>query len=66
MVDFIFFTVIVGGVLGLAYLAGPAMVGPVRASHAGAPLLQRILQVEYWRLRRRGPLPYAVAIAAGG
>ncbi|MBX9699056.1 MAG: prepilin peptidase [Acetobacteraceae bacterium] len=64
--DFIFFTVMLGGVLGLAYMAGPALVGPSRALPAGAPLLQRVLQVEYWRLRRRGPLPYAVAIAAGG
>lgn len=64
--DFIFVTVMAGGVLGLAYLAGPALVGPPRLSRAGAPLLQRVLQVEHWRLRRRGPLPYALAIAAGG
>lgn len=64
--DFIIFTVMFGGVLGLAYLAGPLLVGPARLSPAGAPLLQRVLQVEHWRLRRRGPLPYALAIAAGG
>ena len=64
--DFIFATVMVGGLLGAAYIAGPFLAGPVRTAPAGAPLLQRILQVEHWRLRRRGPLPYAVAIAAGG
>lgn len=64
--DFVFFTVMAGGVLGLAYLAGPMLVGRPRLSPAGAPLLQRVLQVEHWRLRRRGPLPYALAIAAGG
>lgn len=64
--DFIVVTVLVGGVLGLAYLAGPLVVGPPRPSPAGAPLLQRVLQAEHRRLRRRGPLPYALAIAAGG
>lgn len=64
--DFIVFTVLFGGALGLAYLAGPVLVGPTRPSPAGSPLLQRVLHVEHWRLRRRGPLPYALAIAAGG
>lgn len=64
--DFIVVTVLVGGLLGVAYIAGPFLAGPVRTAPVGAPLLQRILQVEHWRLRRRGPLPYAVAIAAGG
>jgi prepilin peptidase CpaA len=64
--DFIFVTVMLGGVLGIAYMAGPVLVRNVRVPPAGAPLLQRVLQVEHWRLRRRGPLPYAVAIAAGG
>ena len=29
-------------------------------------LLGRVIAVEAWRIRRRGPLPYGVAIAAGG
>ena len=29
-------------------------------------LLGRVSAVEAWRIRRRGPLPYGVAIAAGG
>lgn len=64
--DFLFLTVMAGGVLGLAYLAAPAWVPPVSRAPAGATLPQRILRIEQWRMRRRGPLPYAVAIAAGG
>jgi len=63
--DFIFATVMIGGVLGLLYLAGPHLVPRFRAT-AGSSLLRRILAVESWRLRRRGPVPYGVAIAGGG
>jgi prepilin peptidase CpaA len=55
---------IAGGALTLPYLAArrrlppPALARPT-AWHA------RILRAERWRLRRGGPLPYAVAIAAG-
>jgi prepilin peptidase CpaA len=56
-----------GGVLSLAYLAlfrlRPATILP---AGRGRPLLLRVLAAERWRLRRRGPLPYALAIAAGG
>jgi len=62
--DFIFATVLAGGVLGLAYLAGPALAPRMRPA-AGAGPLARILAVEAWRMRRRGPLPYGVAIAMG-
>jgi len=64
--DFIFATTMLGGVLALAYIAGPRVAPAAQIAPAGATLLRRVLQVEYWRLRRRGPLPYAVAIAAGG
>ncbi len=54
-----------GGVVALAYL----LLGPLlRARPAGprpASLPARALRAEAWRIRRRGPLPYAVAIAAG-
>jgi prepilin peptidase CpaA len=66
--DFVFATAMLGGVLGLGYIAGPALV-PARAAAppgGGATLFRRLLAVEAWRLRRRGPLPYAVAIAGGG
>lgn len=58
-------TALVGGGLGLLYLAlRPAMPAP-RPAAAGAPLLGRVLAAEAWRIRHGGPLPYAVAIAAG-
>lgn len=63
--DFIFATVMIGGALGLAYLTGPLVVPRPRLV-AGAPLLRRILVAEARRLRRRGPVPYGVAIAGGG
>jgi prepilin peptidase CpaA len=53
-----------GGVLALCYLAAqyllprPGMTSPNR-------LVPRVLRVEAWRIRHRGPLPYACAIAAG-
>lgn len=62
---FIVATVMAGGVLGLAYLAGRRMV-PEAGLVPGGPMLRRVLAVEARRIRRRGPLPYAVAIAAGG
>lgn len=64
--DFIFATAMLGGALGLAYIAGPRFAPAVHVAPTGATLMRRVLQVEIWRLRRRGPLPYAVAIAAGG
>lgn len=53
-----------GAILALIYLAARHRVA---VSHAGLPsgLLARALRAERWRLRRGGPLPYAVAIACG-
>ncbi len=62
--EFLFATVLAGGVLGLLYLAGPGLA-PRLAVMRGAALPARMMAVEAWRLRRRGPLPYALAIAAG-
>ena len=57
-------TSLAGGVLSLIYLVARrrlARPGPGRA----ISLLARVLKAERWRLRRGGPLPYAVAIAGG-
>jgi prepilin peptidase CpaA len=57
-------TAIAGGLLCLPYLLGARLLPrpkPGRPTH----LLPRLLRCELWRLRRGGPLPYAVAIAAG-
>lgn len=66
--DFVVLTVFAGGLLALPYLAvprlRPAFAPALRP--AGASLPARVLAVESRRLRRGGPVPYAVAIAAGG
>lgn len=58
-------TAVAGGVLALLYLAVGRMV-PKPDAVRPAALWRRVLRCELWRLRRRGPLPYAAAIAAGG
>jgi prepilin peptidase CpaA len=63
--DFIMATVLAGGLLGLGYLTGSRFMPRFRPATT-AHLVPRILVVEAWRLRRGGPLPYGVAIAAGG
>ena len=53
-----------GGVLALIYLVlSRVMSRPASGPRNG--LLARIVKAETWRMHRRGPLPYAVAIAAG-
>jgi prepilin peptidase CpaA len=42
------------------------MLPAMRPLPAGRGRFVRIYGVERWRIRRRGPLPYGVAIAAGG
>ena len=55
---------IAGGFLTLPYLIARRRLSvPARRQHAGMPA--RIARAERWRLHRGGPLPYAVAIAAG-
>jgi len=62
-------TSLAGGVLALIYVIGsrlvprrPAIADPARPTG----LVRRALRCELRRLRRRGPLPYAAAIATGG
>jgi prepilin peptidase CpaA len=61
--DLLVLVVLAGGLLGIAYVAA-SRFAPRPAPGRG--LLHRVLAVEAWRIRRRGPLPYAVAIAVGG
>jgi prepilin peptidase CpaA len=56
--------VLAGGLLALVYLGLSLVVSRPRATHEGSHL-RRFLRVEQWRIGRRGPLPYACAIAAG-
>ena len=54
-----------GGLLALIYLAAFKLVPrPAPGFRRGLPA--RLLKAEAWRMHRRGPLPYAAAIAAGG
>lgn len=54
-----------GGVLATCYLVMTRLDLPaIRTASRGA--LWRVLRAESWRIRRRGPLPYACAIGAGG
>jgi prepilin peptidase CpaA len=65
--DFLLTTVMAGGVLGLVYLALRLLPQPsVLTPQPQAWPPRRILALERRRVSRRGPLPYAVAIAAGG
>jgi prepilin peptidase CpaA len=63
--DFIYATMMIGGVLGAIYLVGPRIVPRSRPALGTSPL-RRVAAIEAWRLRRRGPVPYGVAIAGGG
>ncbi len=54
-----------GGVLAVIYLALSCVV-PRPAPGRPRNWLARVAKAEAWRMHRRGPLPYAVAIAAGG
>jgi prepilin peptidase CpaA len=53
-----------GGLLSMAYLTGGRFMPRPAAGRPGS-LMSRVLRVESWRIRHRGPLPYACAIAAG-
>jgi prepilin peptidase CpaA len=53
-----------GGVMALVYM-GARFVLPRPSVQRPQRLLLRVLRVETWRIRHRGPLPYACAIAAG-
>jgi prepilin peptidase CpaA len=62
--SFFVHVVLAGGLLALVYLALSLVVPRPRAAAPGGRL-GRFLRVEQWRIGRRGPLPYACAIAAG-
>jgi prepilin peptidase CpaA len=62
---------LLGGLLGIVYLALWPLMRRRHAATPGAPknimrknLLGRALRAEAWRIGRRGPLPYACAISA--
>lgn len=62
--DLIFAIVMAGGALSVLYFV-LYRVAPRPALRPHAPLPMRVVIVETNRIARRGPLPYAVAIAVG-
>jgi len=62
--DLLLMTALCGGVLALFYLAMSRVVARP-AGGTRRTMLGRIAKAERWRLSRRGPLPYATAIAGG-
>ena len=62
--EFLLLVALCGGVLAVIYLVLQHLIRtPSRARPWS--LLGRVLKAERWRVARRGPLPYASAIAAG-
>lgn len=62
---FVLATCLGGGVLALVYLLLGRLVGPPGPRPPPKSVFRRLLRMEQRRLRRRGPLPYATAIAFG-
>ena len=61
---FVLASCLAGGFLAVAYAAVSCLTPPPSATRP-VSRLRRYLRLEQRRLRRRGPLPYATAIAAG-
>ena len=64
-IGFLESTAFAGGALALVHLA-LRLADPRIAAAPRGSLPRRVLAVECWRIRRRGTLPYGVAIACGG
>ncbi len=64
VLDVMLMTALCGGILALVYLVMSRLVARP-AEGTRHTLLGRLAKAEQWRLSRRGPLPYAVAIAGG-
>ena len=64
VLDFVLGSCLAGGILTIVYFALGCIVPPPRSGRL-ARTSQRCVRLAQWRLRRRGSLPYATAIAAG-
>jgi len=62
--SFICAVALTGAVLALLYIAARRVIA-APGSRRPTRLLARAIRAERWRIRRSGPLPYALAIAAG-
>ena len=64
-VTLLFDVALSGGILALLYLALAQVIPPPPTEPRPLGLLRRICRAERYRISRRGPLPYASAIAVG-
>jgi len=62
---FMIVTILSGGLLALLHLS-LRLLPRAAPAPAGASPWRRVSAVERWRIKRRGPLPYGIAIACGG
>jgi prepilin peptidase CpaA len=62
--DFAVLVPLIGGALAIIYLLLGAMLRAPGRRQGPLPFWRRALRAEQWRIARRGPLPYGVAIAA--
>lgn len=62
---FVVLTATAGGVLAMLYLVARLLPRVGRAPQGSSRWL-RLCVIERWRMRRRGTLPYGVALAGGG
>ena len=58
-------TALAGGVLALMHLALRYLPRPALVP-TGSVAIRRVYAAERWRILRRAPLPYGIAIACGG
>lgn len=64
VIQFIVAVTLTGAALAVIYLMARRVV-PAPAARRPARLIARAIRAECWRINRGGPLPYALAIAAG-
>lgn len=64
VVQFIVAVTLTGAVLAILYLLARRVIS-APATKRPAHLIARAIRAERWRINRGGPLPYALAIAAG-
>lgn len=62
--QFVIAVTLTGAALAVIYLIARRVV-PVPAARRPARFIPRAIRAECWRINRGGPLPYALAIAAG-
>jgi prepilin peptidase CpaA len=62
--SFVYRVLLGGGLLAVVYISLRFVIRRPRPSPSGS-LFRRAMRAEAWRICRRGPLPYAFAIASG-